>query len=322
MKLDFPGWFSRQATGSSTSALTPASPGTGQSLSNPAIQAMKAQAKRLSDMQDALAQLRAMPSARVEAKQAAASKAAMLKQRLDMMKALLIGATPAQAKAMAAQIKAIAGELAALAKTLGGASGTPSDTQESGATAANSATASTASTDNASALASGNGQEAVASVGDATTSVKAEPEKPTGNTDATSSGSQRQGLAAYTAQSALSSGERQNPARHDGSEKDADSALKKALGEALGVLREVIAMLKSKIGSPRKEARDVRDAEEQLKTIEQSMSRAESASASKMAVAIPEVTGGLEIGVVLADSSVLGVADTAGDAGNGINISV
>ena len=62
------------------------------------------------------------PSLTSSPRQAALDKAAILKRRLEMLKAMLLFASPEAAKSIASQLKGIAGELAALGKSLGGGS--------------------------------------------------------------------------------------------------------------------------------------------------------------------------------------------------------
>ena len=72
-------------------------------------------AKLIKDWHEA--QANARPTNRFNPRQAALEKAAMLKQQLEMLKAMLIFASPAMAKAIAQQLKGIASELAALGKS-------------------------------------------------------------------------------------------------------------------------------------------------------------------------------------------------------------
>lgn len=63
-------------------------------------------------------------ASRTSPRQAALEKAAILKRRLEMLKAMLLFASPEAAKSIASQLKGIAGELAALGKSLGGGGAT------------------------------------------------------------------------------------------------------------------------------------------------------------------------------------------------------
>jgi hypothetical protein len=68
------------------------------------------QSKRLQQMQEGLAKLKAMPA------KLAQDKAGYLQRRLLELKQLLLHASPEQAKALMKELKSIAGELAAVAK--------------------------------------------------------------------------------------------------------------------------------------------------------------------------------------------------------------
>lgn len=256
--------------------------------------AQKAEAKRLSDIQDALKQLRSMPSPRVSAKLAAAQRAAMLKHRLDAMKQMLIGASPAQAKAIAAQIKAIASELAGMAKTL----------------AEGGSASSTASTANASATPQvTTGDEGSASNGNMEVAEQTPAASPSGTTnqtdaehDDTLTASQRQGLAAYAAQNSPSAQDKPGARNDNNEEKSANEALKKALDEAKNSLRQLIAMLKNKTGNSKKAAHDIADAEARLRDMERSMAQAGNfgENADSAATAVSQLAASAESSTVTA----------------------
>lgn len=78
------------------------------------------------DVQDGLKHLQAMPSIEESTKQAKRDKVGLLKQRLDALKMLLLHASPQQAKALAQELKSIAKELASIGKSLGASSGASS----------------------------------------------------------------------------------------------------------------------------------------------------------------------------------------------------
>lgn len=104
-------------------------------------------------MRDAVAKLRAMPPVSVSIKKAAAERVAMLRKILDLMKQMMIGATPAQARAMAAQLKAIASELASLARLLSEGGSAPAAAANSGAVVTREGNSGTNVTDNADSVA-------------------------------------------------------------------------------------------------------------------------------------------------------------------------
>jgi len=290
------------------SSLTPA---VSLSVTQPASQdetssrSQKAQAKRQSDIQDALKQLRSMPSPRVSAKLAATQRATMLKHRLDVMKQMLIGATPTQAKAIAAQIKAIASELAGMAKTLaegGGASSTANASATPQVTTGNEGSTS-------------NGNTEVAEQTPATSTSGATNQAGTGHDD-TLTASQRQGLAAYAAQNSSSTPDKPGARNDNNEEKSANEALKKALDEAKTSLQHLIAMLKNKTGNSKKAAHDIVDAEARLRDMERSMAQAGNAgeNADSAATAVSQLAAGAE------SSAVTAVA--AAETGSGTSISI
>ncbi len=98
-----------------------ANPLTG-SRSDPCQRLLEQRLGRLQDLQAGLARLKSLNQPRQQARSAAASKIASLRQRLQMLRAMLQGASPADAKAIARQLKALASELASLARGLGGGS--------------------------------------------------------------------------------------------------------------------------------------------------------------------------------------------------------
>lgn len=262
---------------------------------------LKSQVKRLNDMQDALAKLSAMPSANASAKQAASERATMLKKMLDTMKQMMIGATPAQAKAMAAQLKGIAQELASMGKMLSGGENSATASRVSVAVeTANSGTDNTANS-----VASG---QAAASPAPA----ELEAEASANETGGSAAGHNQQAVTAYAAQDAQHP---QSAAGKNGVEKAANDALKKALDEAIKALRAVISMVKSKVGTTNK---DIKAAESKLAELGRAMDGAENqnsggpAVATDTASASADTTGGT------------GCAISVGDAGSavGSNISV
>ncbi|MFZ2269660.1 MAG: hypothetical protein WAV95_18945 [Azonexus sp.] len=252
--------------------------------------AQKAQSKQLADMQEALTKLRAMPSPRVSLKRAATERANMLKRRLDMMKQMLIGASPEMAKRIAAQIKSIAKELASIGKTLatggGNTAPTPGNSSVTPAVGNAAGEAQPPTDSEAAAGAAASEVQAVASA-DAAENTSNDGQHEGGES---LSASQRDGLAAYAAQSAQSSGDSQGTKENDDQEKAADKALKKALSEAANALRQLIAMLRNKIGAAHKE---VQEAAAHLREIERNIAGTDTASpAPPAAVAAVEVTAG------------------------------
>lgn len=261
-----------EAVGASTSS---SSRDTTLTLSRAARVAPQFQAQRLNDMQNALTKLRDMPSANVSAKQAASERAAMLKKRLDMMKQMMIWATPAQAKAMAAQLKDIAKELASMGVALSGGGSASAVTASSEPVALGVADMSTILASSASPTPS----PASAGTKAKETGVAA---SDTGGSPAIThtheiqAGRGHQTVAAYAAQDTRNAKLPQSAASNNGVEKAANDSLKKALGEAIKSLRAVISMIKSKVGASNK---DMKETEGKLAELWRSMARAENQNA-------------------------------------------
>ena len=167
-------------------------------------------------------------------KLAAQEKAAMLKRRLEMLKSMLLFASPEAAKAIASQLKGIAGELAALGKSLGGGSAAPVTPSV--------------------ALASGETTSAA---------VASEPaEMPAEPTDAADS---EQAAAAVADDAAEpDNAENETPAGESAQKSD-DSALRKAIADAKRLLKELILRTKAKLQEGDAQARrDLQAAEKSL----------------------------------------------------------
>jgi len=228
------------------------------------------QAKRLGEMQDAIKRLQAMPTPKQMAKQDSMSKVALLKKRLEALKAMLLHASPEQAKVLARQLKEIAKELASVAKSLGSGS--------QGAVSGQSGAEATGATD-----ASGNpSAEAQATAATATDSaaagatVSAASDVPQGN-DGQANTAGASGPVAATGPS-----DGRQAAQGGG-----DDDLRAALQDAKKLLKEAIAMLKAKLAQAAHEARaskddkqaklDLQSAEKSLADIDKSMTQGGSA---------------------------------------------
>jgi hypothetical protein len=274
MKLDLSTWLFQRALISNTSlssqrkTITAIEDTSGQ-------KALEAQTKRLNDMQNALSQLRAMPSYKVSFKHAAAERAAMLKKQLDMLKQLMVGATPSQAKAIAAQVKAIAKELVSLASNLS-SGGDSAAAQSPAATVTKVADGGTEGADAASTIAADTGQEASdatpATSGESTTAPTVSTETKAVSTEdaahgdsgstaatliaASQTANTRMGVAAYAAQNSQNAQSPHSTSGNGGMEKEANDALRKALEEARNALRALVSMLKSKLGAANKDLQE------------------------------------------------------------------
>tara|TARA_R110002012_G_scaffold5202_11_gene23924 strand:- start:382 stop:1401 length:1020 start_codon:yes stop_codon:yes gene_type:complete len=79
--------------------------------------------KRLKNQREALESLASLPSPKEASQQRATEKAGFLRQRLEMLKAMMAFASPEQLKNMAKELKSIARELAGAARLLSNAGG-------------------------------------------------------------------------------------------------------------------------------------------------------------------------------------------------------
>jgi hypothetical protein len=257
------------------------------------------QAKRLGEMQDAIKRLQAMPTPRQMAKQDSMSKVALLKKRLEALKAMLLHASPEQAKVLARQLKEIAKELASVAKSLGGGS----QGAVSGQSGAEVATGATDASGNPSA-------EAQATAGAATDSAAAGA-VVSGASDVPQ-GSDGQAKTAGASGPVAATGPSDG---RQGAQSGGDDDLRAALQDAKKLLKEAIAMLKAKLAQAAHEAKaskddkqaklDLQSAEKSLADIDQSMSQ-----------------GGNELYTAQGDLGTGGDGFTAAFVSSGFNVNV
>ena len=179
------------------------------------------------------------PSIKNTPKQAALEKAAILKRRLEMLKAMLLFASPEAAKSIASQLKGIAGELAALGKSLGGGSAAPVTPS----------------------VALPGGEASGETTSAAGTSEPAEmPAEPTDAAD----GEQAAAVEVADAAADQDSAEDETPAG-ESTQKSDDSALRKAIADAKRLLKELILRTKAKLQEGDAQARrDLQAAEKHL----------------------------------------------------------
>ena len=181
------------------------------------------------------------PASRTSPRQAALEKAAILKRRLEMLKAMLLFASPEAAKSIASQLKGIAGELAALGKSLG----------DGGATlAASGAALPGGETVSAAATTEGDSDQAAAPA----------------STEPTDAGDEEQTSNAGGSGDVASdnSGDDQAEPGASASKSD-DSALRKAIADAKRLLKVLILRVKAKLQEGDAQARrDLQAAEKRL----------------------------------------------------------
>ena len=215
------------------------------------------------------------PSLTSSPKQAALDKAAILKRRLEMLKAMLLFASPEAAKSIASQLKKIAGELAALGKSLGGGAAaqvTPNVALAGGETA---------------------GETTSAAVASEPAEMPAEP---------TAAANTEQAAAAQVADDDADqdSAEDGTPAG-ESTQKSDDSALRKAIADAKRLLKELILRTKAKLQEGDAQARrDLQAAEKSLAELD-SMSDAGLYSA---AGGLDTAMAGAELSLTLTGASV------------------
>jgi len=206
------------------------------------------QAKRLRDMKEGLQRLQAMPSAKESAKKLALARVEQLKKQIEQLRALLMAATPEQARALARQIAVIAKELSGLAKETGG--------NTSSATVATSTKTTNTSSDTSTASQARDAEKTANTTGADTDSVSStETVKPTKAT-------------ALLQQNA--------PQKSEDSDKD----LRNSLQDAAKKLKNLIELLKTRLREHDKLAQsDVRKAESSLNQLNETLNRSELYSA-------------------------------------------
>lgn len=252
-------------------------------------------AKRLRDLQAGLRQLGAGQTPKQMAKQAAAEKIGMLQRRLMQLKQMLMYATPEQAKALARELKSIAGELASAAKAAGASQGAFASVAGMAAPDIASDPSGGAKADSATA-AQGADTQADESVADEAKQAAAAAASPSNAATA--------GQTGKTPQEDGSLSGNNRSARPADSAEIPDTALKDMLKEARKLLKEVIDLVKRKMGQGDPESRkDLAEAESKLQDIAlNTETRVDSAS--------------------LYTSQGVGTADIGGATAGGINISV
>ena len=227
-------------------------------------------AKLIKDWHEA--QANARPTNRFNPRQAALEKAAMLKQQLEMLKAMLIFASPAMAKAIAQQLKGIASELAALGKSAGGGTaGNP--TVSIGAQ-------NTTPTEG----------EAASATAEASADVAAAPaavDQPSSTSDAqqTDEGRENDVAGDKSGSDSAKAGE--------STQKSEDNALRRSIADAKRLLKELILRVKAKL----REGDD--DARRDLQAAEKSLANLDSETNPGLYTAL----GGVSLDVAGADLS-------------------
>ena len=186
-------------------------------------------------------------------KQAAAQKAAVLKQRLDRLKAMMRFATPQMAKALARELKSIAKELASVARVAG--------TSDSGTTST-VATPAGEATDNVSAEAQTGSSTAAAAADEAASAESGNAVEGSGDQNADAEA----GATADTRDAERASGGVGIRAGSD------DKSLRELVQEARKLLKELIARVKSLARAGNADARrDLQAAERSVAELDRAL---------------------------------------------------
>lgn len=225
------------------------------------------QAKRLGEMQDAIKRLQAMPTPKQMAKQDSMSRVDMLKKRLEVLKAMLLHASPEQARTLARELKNIAKELSSVAKSLGG------NAQGAVSTPTGAAVASGATDDTGNASAEAQSEDSAATD---TTAVDQAASSASDAAQTNGGQAKTEADAAAAASSAVGTADARQAGQGDG-----DGDLRAVLQDAKKLLKEVMGMLKAKMALAASAARaskeekqaklDLQSAEKSLADMEKSL---------------------------------------------------
>lgn len=219
------------------------------------------QIERLRNMREGLQRLQSTPSAKEISRQDSMNKVGWLRQRLDALKAMLLHASPEQAKALARELKNIAGELASIAKGLGaGSSGQAARAEAQAVDVPPNGQASVGST--------AEGVEPETPVAESTSSKTVEGVGSSSDTAPVSHGEYKSNGSVGTSGE---SGRQDSDADARPQEVD-DAALRGLLLDAKKLLKQVVDMLKAKLAAAGKEAKvDMRAIEERMSELDDAL---------------------------------------------------
>lgn len=255
--------------------------------------------KRLKKQQEALEKLASLPTPKEAAQQQATDKVGFLRQRIEMLKAMMAFASPEQLKNLAKELKSIARELAGAAKLLNNQGGSgagmtaipsvvstpaaqPAVAQTSGA---ESAGAQAGGDESAQASVSSDAQQAEASAttaeDDAEKAAEQEAEKAAGEPE----GDESAELGVLPSLPNLIHNE-DNRSKNSGPSAS-EHALRGVLTDAQKALREAVNMLKIRLNEEDKEAR------RELKKAEEAMEKTDRAVAASTSEALYSSLGQL-----------------------------
>lgn len=257
--------------------------------------------KRLKKQQEALEKLASLPTPRESAQQQATDKVGFLRQRIEMLKAMMAFASPEQLKNLAKELKSIARELAGAAKLLnnqGGGAGmtaipsvvpTAASTTVAQASGADSAAAQSGGDESAEATVSSDAQQAEANAQTAEEEVeksseeKAEQEAEKAADEPEGEESSELGLLPSLPNLIQNEDNRSKSSGASASE----HALRGVLTDAQKALREAVNELKIRLREEDKEAR------RELKKAEEDMAKADRAIAASTSDALYSSLGQL-----------------------------
>ncbi|MCH4810901.1 hypothetical protein [Vreelandella neptunia] len=241
--------------------------------------------KRLKKQQEALESLASLPSPKEASQQQATDKVGFLRQRIEMLKAMMAFASPEQLKNMAKELKSIARELAGAAKLLsnqgGGGAGmtaipsmvptAAAPTTVAQASGADSAAAQTGGDESAEATVSSDAQQAEANAQTAEEEAEQEAEKAAG--EPVGDESSELGLLPSLPSPIQNEDNRSKSNGASASE----HALRGVLTDAQKALREAVNELKIRLSEEDKEARrELKKAEEAMEKTDQAVAASSS----------------------------------------------
>lgn len=241
--------------------------------------------KRLKKQQEALESLASLPSPKEASQQQATDKVGFLRQRIEMLKAMMAFASPEQLKNMAKELKSIARELAGAAKLLsnqgGGGAGmtaipsmvptAAAPTTVAQASGADSAAAQTGGDESAEATVSSDAQQAEANAQTAEEEAEQEAEKAAGEPE----GDESSELGLLPSLPSPIQNE-DNRSKSNGASAS-EHALRGVLTDAQKALREAVNELKIRLSEEDKEARrELKKAEEAMEKTDQAVAASSS----------------------------------------------
>ncbi len=255
--------------------------------------------KRLKKQQEALESLASLPTPKEASQQQASDKVGFLRQRIEMLKAMMAFASPEQLKNMAKELKSIARELAGAAKLLGNQGGdatattaipsvvatTAAQPAVAQASGGESAAAQAGGDESAEATVSSDAQQAEASAQTAEEDAEKAAEQEAAKAAGDPEGDESSELGLLPSLPSLIQNE-DNRSKSNGASAS-EHALRGVLTDAQKELREAVNMLKIRLNEEDKEAR------RELKKAEEVMNKTDRAVAASTSEALYSSLGQL-----------------------------